>query len=67
MGVPLKDFTKLKFKVYTFITEHNHEHKKVRGIKKNSVDDKLKYEDCKTVWFSSSCMKHEMDEIHSRS
>lgn len=49
MGVPLKDFAKLKFKVYTFITEHNHEHKKVRGIKKNSVDDKLKYEDCKTV------------------
>ena len=30
--------------MYTFITEGNHKSKKVKGIIKNVVNDKLKYE-----------------------
>ena len=47
----MKGFVGLKSKMYTFITENNHESKKARGINKNDVDDELKYEDYKNVLF----------------
>ena len=36
-------------KFFTFITEDNHESRKVKGINKNVADDELKYEDYKNV------------------
>ena len=44
-GVPVKGFVELKAKIYTFITEDNHESKKAKGINKNVVFDELKHED----------------------
>ena len=38
----IKGFVGLKSKMYTFITENNHESTKVKGINKNAVDDELK-------------------------
>ena len=58
----MKDFIGLKSKIYTFITEGNHESKKEKGI---SVDDELKYEDCKNDLFNRSYMGHEMNKIQS--
>ena len=43
-AAPIKGFVGLKSKMYTFITEGNHKSKKVKGIIKNVVNDKLKYE-----------------------
>ena len=44
-GLAIKGFVGLKFKIYTFITEENHEYKKAKGINENFVDDELKHED----------------------
>ena len=37
-GIPIKGFVVLKYKVYTFITEDNHQSKNVKSINKNFVD-----------------------------
>ena len=49
-GVSIKDFVGLKSKMYAFISEDNHESKKVKGIDKNVVNDELKYEDYKNCF-----------------
>ena len=36
--------------MYAFISEDNHESKKVKGINKNVVNDELKYEDYKNCF-----------------
>ena len=51
---PIRGFIWLKSKMYTFITEDNHESKKEKDIMKNVVDDELKYEDYKNVLFNRS-------------
>ena len=38
-------FVGAKSKIYTFITQDNHESKKAKIINKNIVNDELKYED----------------------
>ena len=43
-GVSIKRFSGLKSKMYTLITEDNHECKKPKGINENAADDELKYE-----------------------
>ena len=65
-GVPIKGFVGLKPKMYTLITEDNHESKKTKGINKKVVDDELKYEDCKNVLFSRSYLRHEMNTIQGK-
>ena len=51
-GVPIEGFKRLK--------------SKVKGINKNFVDDELKYEDYKNIFFNRSYMKHEMNRIQSK-
>lgn len=48
----VKSFVELKPKTCTFVTENDHEIKKVKGIYKNVVDYKLKY----NVLFYRSCV-----------
>ena len=62
-GMPIKSFTGLKAKMYTYITEEDHECKKAKGIHKNVVDDELKYEDHTNNVFNVSYMRHEMNRI----
>ena len=38
-GVSIKGFAELKYKMYTFITDKNHESKKAKDINKNVLDD----------------------------
>ena len=38
-GVSIKGFVELKSKMYTFITDKNHESKKAKDINKNVLDD----------------------------
>ena len=40
--VPIKGFVGLESKMYTFITEENHESQKAKDINKNLVDNELK-------------------------
>ena len=51
--MPIKGFVGLKSKMYTFITEDNHESKKAKGI----IDDELKYEDYKNALFNRSYIR----------
>ena len=51
--MPIKSFVGLKSKMYTFITEDNHESKKAKGI----IDDELKYEDYKNALFNRSYIR----------
>ena len=46
--------------MYTVITEDNHESKKAKSINKNAVNDELKFEDSKSVFFNRSYMRHEI-------
>ena len=45
--MPVECFVGLKDKMYTYITEEDHERKK--SIHKNIIDDTLKYEDYKNM------------------
>ena len=40
--VPIKGFVGLESKMYTFITEENHESQKAKDINKNLADNELK-------------------------
>ena len=62
----IKDFVGLKFKICILTTEDNHESKKLKAIKKNVVNDELKYEDYKNVLFNRSYTRHEMNRIQSK-
>ena len=44
-GLLVKGFVGLKSKIHTFITEGNDEFNKPKEIRKNVVNDELKYED----------------------
>ena len=62
----IKDFVGLKSKMYTFITEYNHEFKKAKGINEDVVVDELNYEDYKNILFNKSYTRHEMNRIQSK-
>ena len=62
----MKGFLGLKSKMYTFITECNHESEKAKAINKNVVDDELKYEDYQNASLSRLYMRHEMSRIQSK-
>ena len=64
--LPVRGFVGLKYKMYTFKTEENHECKNSKGINKTIDDDKLKYEDYKNVLFNRSYKRHEMNRIQSK-
>ena len=61
-----KGFAGLKSKMYSFVTEEIIDLKKQKYINKNVVDDKLKYQDYKNVFFNKSYMRHEMDRIQDK-
>ena len=60
-GVPIKVFVRLKAKIYTYITDTNHECKKLKGIDKNVVDDEPNHEYYKNVLFNGTYMRHEIN------
>ena len=66
VGMPMKGFVVLKSKMYTFITGDNHESKNLKGINKNDVDDKLKYEEYKYFFCNRSYMRHKTNRIQSK-
>ena len=65
-GDPTKSFAGLKSKMFTFITEDNHDSKNAKDINENAVDDELKYEAYKNVLFHRSCMGHRINKIQSK-
>ena len=64
--MPINFFVGLKAKVYTYITEDDHECKKAIGINRNVVDDELKYEAYKNILSNGSYMRYEMNGIQSK-
>ena len=62
----LYSFVRLKFKMYTFITEGNQESKKEKTLIKKFVDDELRYKHYKNLLFNRSYMRHEMNRVQSK-
>ena len=53
--------------MYTFITEDNYcKSKKAKSINEKVTDDELKYVDYKSVLFTRSYTKHEMNRTQSK-
>ena len=65
-GVLLKHFVGLKSKMYIFITEYNKQSKKAKSINKNDVNEKLKYENYKTVLFNRWYTRNKINRIQSK-
>ena len=47
LGDKIKRFPALRAKTYNYLTENNDEDKKVRGVRKNVIKRKLKFENRK--------------------
>ena len=64
-GFAIKEFVRLKPKMYSFLVEDNSEHKKVKGVNRNVVAAKIhnKYKD---VLLNIKCLKHLMNRIQSK-
>ena len=65
-GASVKSFIELKGKMYTYITEDEHECKKAKSINNIIVDDALKYEKYKNILFNATYMNHEMNRIQRK-
>ena len=65
-GVLIKGFVGLKSKMYTLITEDNHECKKAKGIKKNAAADELKHDYYKIFLFNRSYLRLEINRTQSK-
>ena len=63
--VPINYFVELNAKMYTYITEEDHECK--INISNSVVKDELKYEDYKNILlFNATDMRHEMKRFQSK-
>ena len=65
-GVPVKAFVGLRSKMYTFITEDNHEFKEEKVIYEKFFDEELKYKQYTNVLFNRSYMKYKMNKIQNK-
>ena len=58
-GVSIKEFVRLKPKMYSYLVDDNSEHKKAKGASKNVV----KYKD---VLLGKKCLRYLMNKIQSK-
>ena len=61
-GVAIKEFIALKPKMYSFLVNHNSEHKKAKGINKNVVA-KISH---KEVSLNNKCIRNSMNRIQCK-
>ena len=64
-GVAVEEFVGLKAKMYSFLVDHNSEHKKAKGVNRNVVATKSfsKYKD---VLLNNNCLRHSVNRIQSK-
>ena len=62
-GVAIKEFVGLKPKMYSFLTDHNREHKKGKGMNRNVAT--IIHNEYKDVLLNNKCLRHSMNRIQS--
>ena len=64
-GVAIKEFVKLKPKIYWYLVNHNTEHKKAKGVNRNVVAT-ISHNEYKDVLLNKKCLRHSMNRIQSK-
>ena len=65
-GVPTVEFVGLKSKPYSLKNDGGVGDRKSKEINKNTVKKKMKHEEYNNVFFSETCVQHEMKKIQSK-
>ena len=64
-GFAIKQFVRLKPKMYSFLVDNNHEHKKVKGLNKNVVAI-ISHNEYKDILLNNKCIRNSMNRIQSK-
>ena len=65
-GIPITEFVSLKSKTYSYIKNDEKGGKTAKGIKRNVIKNKIKYEDYKNTLINNKQMHHKMKTIRSQ-
>ena len=65
-GIIISEFVGLRSKMYSYIKEDKEEEKKLKGIKKNVVEQNIKQQDYLNTLFNMKQMHHKMKTIRSQ-
>ena len=63
--VAIKEFLRLKPKMYSFLVDDSREHKKAKDVNKNTVGT-ISHGECKGVLLNKKCLRHSMNRIQSK-
>ena len=64
-GVAIEEFVGLKPKMYSYLVDHNREHKKAKGVNRNVVAT-VSHNEYKDVLLNKKCLRHLMNRIQSK-
>ena len=64
-GVVIKEFGGLKPKMYSYLIDHNSEHKTAKSVNKTTVPT-ISYNEYKDVLLNKKCLRHPMNRIQSK-
>ena len=64
-GAGIKEFIRLKPKIYSFLVNDRGEHKKAKGVNKN-VSATISHSDYRDVLLIKKCFRHSMNRIQSK-
>ena len=64
-GVAIKEFVKLKSKIYSYLIDNNSEHKKAKGVNRNVVTT-MSHSKYKDVLLNKKCLRDSMNRIQSK-
>ena len=64
-GVANEEFNGLNTRMYSYLADHNSEHKKAKGVNRNVVAT-LSHNRCKDVLMNKKCLRHSITRIQSK-
>ena len=64
-GIAIEEFVWLKPKMYSYLVNHNSEHKKAKGVNRNIVAT-INHNEHKDVLLNKKCLRHSMNRIQSK-
>ena len=64
-GVSIKEIAGLKLQMYSYLVDDNSQHKKAKGVNKNTVAT-ISHNEYKHVLLNKKCLRHLMNRIQSK-
>ena len=64
-GAAIKEFVRLKLKMYLCLVNDDSEHKKAKGLNKSTIE-KIGHRECKYVLLNKKCLRHSIIRIQSK-